>query len=261
MQTLLPDPQTAAERLGLLPRGDGRVRLEREGLVATLSLDHARRRNAMSVGMMLDLRECLLALESDPVSALVLHGVGGEAFCAGGDLRAVRNHLLDHAAAAAMVSVMTDALDRIAALPTIVLAAVDGPALGGGAEILTACHHVTASADSRIGFVQARLGVSPGWGGGSRLVARIGSRRAALVLGEARTLTAEEALEVGIIDAVVTAGSALETVRARARAIGANPPVAVAAAVEVSREPSTESRRFLDLWGGEAHRGALGIPE
>ena len=102
MQTLLPDPQTAAARLGLLPRGDGRVRLEREGLVATLSLDHARRRNAMSVGMMLDLRECLLALESDPVSALVLHGVGGEAFCAGGDLRAVRNHLLDHAAAAAM---------------------------------------------------------------------------------------------------------------------------------------------------------------
>jgi enoyl-CoA hydratase/carnithine racemase len=157
-----------------------------------------------------------------------------------------------------MVAVMSDALDRLAALPALVFAAVDGPALGGGAEILTACHHITASASATIGFVQARLGVSPGWGGARRLVNRVGARRAALVLAQAERMPAGVAREIGLIDSVVSEGPALPAARERAEATARGPAEAVAAAVRLSRSPSDEPGTFLSLWGGPAHRSALG---
>jgi enoyl-CoA hydratase len=258
MPLALPAPDAAARALSDLPRGDGAIRLHREGGLAELLLDHERRRNAVSVGMMLDLRAAVAALEADPPAAVLVHGAGDRAFCAGGDLRAVRAHLLAREAAAAMVAVMTDALDRLAALPALVFAAVDGPALGGGAELLTACDHVTASARGAVGFVQARLGVSPGWGGARRLVARVGPRRAALLLGESRTLSAEQAWREGLVDVLVEQGPALPLARARAEAVAALPVASVRAAVELARAPEHEAAAFLSLWGGPAHRAALG---
>lgn len=258
MPSCLPGPAAAAALLRTLPPGEGDVRLVRVGALAELVLDHPRRRNAMSIGMMLALHRCVRGLEADPPAAVLVYGAGGRAFCAGGDLRAVRAHLLDPEAAAAMVALMGDALDRLSALPALVFAAVDGPALGGGAEILTACHHVTAAQGADIGFVQARLGVSPGWGGAGRLVARVGARRAALLLGQAERLDARSAWEAGLVDAVVVDGPALPVARARAAAVAALPGEAVAAAVRLSRDPGPEADAFLRLWGASAHRAALG---
>lgn len=159
-----------------------------------------------------------------------------------------------------MVSVMTDSLDRLAGLPSLVFGAVDGPALGGGAEILTACHHITASAAARIGFVHARLGVSPGWGGARRLVARIGRRRTALVLAQAQQMSAFEALRCALIDEVTEDGPALPRARARAEAVAALPIGSVRAALRVAESPTAEAEAFLGLWGGPAHLKALGPP-
>lgn len=259
MSAPLPPPHEAAARLSSLPRGDGEVCLEREGALAVVRIDHPRRRNAMSVGMMLDFRAAVAALETVPAAAVVVHGAGGDAFCAGGDLRAVRRHLLDPFAAGAMASVMTDTLGRLAGLPALVYGAVDGPALGGGAEILTACDHVTASVGSIIGFVHARLGVSPGWGGGRRLIERIGARRAAVVLGEARRLTAREAHGAGLVDVVVRDGTALASVMVRARVTATTPLEAVSAAVRVATGREDEAATFLSLWGADAHLEALGM--
>ena len=259
MSTTLPPPHEAADRLAALPRGDGEVCLTRQGALAVIRIDHPRRRNAISVGMMLDFRSVVASLETVPTAAVVVHGSGGVAFCAGGDLRAVRQHLIEPAAAGAMAAVMTDALARLAALPALVFGAVDGPALGGGAEILTACDHVSASVDSVIGFVHARLGVSPGWGGGRRLVERVGARRAAVLLGEARRLTAREALAAGVIDAIVHEGTALDAVMRRARDVATMPIESVSAAVRVAAGREDEAVTFLSLWGAAPHRDALGL--
>ncbi|MEC7948064.1 MAG: enoyl-CoA hydratase/isomerase family protein [Myxococcota bacterium] len=260
MHASVPDPAAAADRLRALPPGDGAVRMLRTGAVAEVVLDHPRRRNAISVAMMLAFADAVEQLEASPPTAVLLHGAGGRAFCAGGDLRAVRAHLLDGSAAAAMTSLMTDTLDRLAGLPSLVFGAVDGPALGGGAEILTACHHITASAAARIGFVHARLGVSPGWGGARRLVARIGHRRAALVLAQAERMSASAARNWDLVDEVVDEGLALPRARARAEAVAALPSGSVRAALRVAKSPATEAEVFLGLWGGPAHRKALGPP-
>ncbi len=240
-----------------LPRGGGRLGLRLDGPVAELVVDHPERRNAMSPGMMADLLAAVERLAAWDGVAVVIRGEGRRAFCAGGDLGAVRAHLLE--AGEAMARAMQGALDRLAGLPVLGIAAVEGVALGGGAELLTAADVVVAAEDARIGFVHAALGVSPGWGGGARLARRVGPGRAARILAEARVLEAEEALRVGIVDEVVPTGEARARALAIARAAAANPPAAVRGVIAVAKaaDPDAERAVFARLWGGPDHRAAL----
>ena len=244
-------------KLQALPRGGGRVRLEYEEDWAELILDHPQRRNAISPGMMLDL-ECAVLELKGWAGALVLVRGDTQAFCSGGDLTAVRDHLLDPGMAEAMSVHMGLVLDQLSRLPQLVVAAVDGPALGGGAEILMSADTIIAARSARVGFVHASLGVSPGWGGGARLISRVGARAALRVLAEARRLPANEALALGLIDQVCE-GSALEAAREWLCELSATPTVAIRAAVSLVRsaDPDQERREFLSLWGAEAHRNAL----
>jgi enoyl-CoA hydratase/carnithine racemase len=247
--------------LRALPGGDGKIRLERHGAVATIVLDHPRKRNAVSPGMMLDLHVLVQELEDDPGAAVLIHGAGARSFCAGGDLSAVRAGLLERSPGAAMCRVMGDALDRLSDLPAVVIAAVEGAALGGGAEVLTAADHVVVADDAIVGFVHASLGVSPGWGGAARLRARVGGGRAAVILASARRMRAAEALQWGVVDELCGAGEAVAKARALAEEIAANPVAAVQGCVTAVRDPQREAATFADLWGGAAHRVALGLSE
>lgn len=241
-----------------LPRGEGEVRLEQRGGHAELVLASPTARNAVSPGMMADLGERVAALEGGEGLSVILRGEGG-AFCAGGNLGSVREHLLEPGSGAAMCAYMAGILDRLAALPRLVVAVVEGAALGGGAELLTACDLVIASESARIGFVQAALGVSPGWGGGRRLVRRVGPRRAVPMLALAEVMSAAEALSVGVVDLLTPPGRALEVARARVAGLDAIPPGALRAALQVGRGAGLEqeARLFGELWGGPAHLEAL----
>jgi enoyl-CoA hydratase/carnithine racemase len=130
--------------------------------------------------------------------------------------------------------------------------------VGGGAEILMSADTIFAARSARVGFVHASLGVSPGWGGGGRLIQRVGARTALRVLVEARRLLAPEALALGLIDQVCE-GSALEAARKWLRELSAIPTAATRAAVSLVRsaDPDQERREFLSLWGADAHRDAL----
>ncbi len=242
-----------------LPRGGGRIRLERQGELAELVLDHPQARNAVGPGMMADLGEAVDRLQQEPPRALILRGEGSAAFCAGGDLAAVRGSLLGEGAAAGMQAFMSGCLDRVEALPCPVIGAVEGVALGGGAELLMACDVVVAGRSARLGFVQARLGLSPGWGGGLRLLRRVGRRASLRLLLEAEPLEAEAARGIGLVDEVVEDGEAAARARALALQLTRHPPQAVAAALRLVRTGSADEERaaFLELWGGEAHRQAL----
>lgn len=242
-----------------LPRGRGGLQLVQVEGHVELVLDNPAARNALSPGMMADLCDLVERLEAAPPAALLLHGGGEGPFCAGGDLKAVREHLLQPGAALGMARTMSAALDRLAALPTFLIAAVEGAALGGGAELLTACDLVIAAHGAKVGFVQARLGVSPGWGGGHRLVGRIGPRRALQALLDPAPPSAERAQELGLVDQLCPSGHALEQARRWARHLGALPEEAVRAAIRIARrgDPDEEIRLFGELWGGPAHLKAL----
>jgi len=161
-------------------------------------------------------------------------------------------------AAADMCDVMSWVLGALAEAPCVVLAAVEGPALGGGAELLTACDHIYAGPKAQIGFVHARLGVSPGWGGGARLLRRVGRRRTLWWLTESRAVGAQDAVQHGMFDEVVPEGAALKLARSHAARLASLPREAVRAAVTLAHGNIEQERDlFLSLWGGPAHRVAL----
>lgn len=232
--------------------------LEIRDRVAALVIDNAARRNAISPGMMVDLEQALERLEAWDGAAIVVRGAGTKAFCSGGDLEAVERHLLDHGDA--MARFMTALLDRMRRLGCVVIAAVEGSALGGGAEILTAADLVVASESASIGFVHATLAVSPGWGGGRRLVAKVGTSNAMRLLALAERHDAAAAKRLGIVDEVVPAGAAVgEAERWQAR-LASLPADALRAAIEIARGASIERERqlFVSLWGSPLHRAVLG---
>lgn len=244
-----------------LPAGEGEVRLERVEDWWELVLDNPGARNALSPGMMAALGAAATRLQAEPEGAVLLvRGAGERAFCAGGDLRSVRANLLVPGTAEGMQRWMSQALDTLAALPRVILASVEGAALGGGAELLTACDEVFASRLAKVGFVHVTLGVSPGWGGARRLVRRVGSRRALRLLLCGPEADVVQARELGLVDHLCEPGQALAQARARARVLSALPPQAVRGAVRIARsegDPAVERAVFASLWGAPDHQRAL----
>jgi enoyl-CoA hydratase/carnithine racemase len=102
-----------------------------------------------------------------------------------------------------MAETMRTVLDRVATLPVPVLAAVNGDAYGGGAEVAVACDIRIAADDVRCGFNQVTLGIMPAWGGIERLTALVGRGRALALMSTGRVLTAVEAFERGLFDEIV----------------------------------------------------------
>ncbi|CAM9474246.1 unnamed protein product [Discosporangium mesarthrocarpum] len=134
--------------------------------------------------------------------ALVIRGHGGKAFCAGADLSLAREHLTTFEDGRLMCAFMTDVLTRIRRLPLISVAAIEGAAVGGGAELTTCCDFRVAAVGTKIQFIQVKMGVSTGWGGGARLVGIVGRRAALRLLAWSPVVTAEEGVSMGLLDSV-----------------------------------------------------------
>jgi len=238
--------------------------LIQDSVVSELVIDNPEARNAMSLGMMADLMDAVERVQSTPPVALLIRGAGSEAFCAGGDLKEVRAHLMDRAAAEGMPIAMGDALDAIAALPSVVVAAVEGAALGGGAELTTVADWVVVSESAQIGFVHAALGVSPGWGGARRLIQRVGAVRATEILLQAPRLSAARCLELGLAQSIAPQCEAVAMARAWMDRITRWPHASIRGLLEILRAARTggdvkriETRVFSELWAGVDHRAAL----
>jgi len=215
--------------------------------------------------MMADLVDAVEKLQNAPPVAVLLAGGGDAGFCAGGDLRDVRAHLMDEVTAKGMPVVMGDALDALATLPSVVVAAVEGAALGGGAELTTVADWIICGESARIGFVHASLGVSPGWGGGGRLLRRIGRRRATVVLLTARRYRGAEARDVGLVDEVVADGQAVQAAQDWLARITRFPAESIRGLLEIIRSADgnpqalskAERAVFERLWAGPDHLAAL----
>lgn len=237
------------------PRG-GTVRLSFEGSLAILRLDSPSARNAIDIGMMVQLADAVEALQAFEGSALIL-AANGPVFCSGGHLGDVRDGLVEHGAA--MASAMTEVLDGLLALPLVSVAAVGGPAIGGGTEIALACDHRIIGPLGRFLFVQGKLGVAPGWGGARRLVAHVGRRLALKWLTSAADIGPEMALASGLAEAMShDAERGAREFLAPVLALPVGSVRAIKQQVHAAvRADDTEARAFAAVWGGAAHRGSL----
>jgi enoyl-CoA hydratase/carnithine racemase len=133
---------------------------------------------------------------------VVITGAGDRVFVAGGDLKELAA-IRTEEDATAMATTMRHVLDRVAGLPVPVLAAVNGDAYGGGAEVAVACDMRIAAGDVKFGFNQVALGIMPAWGGIERLGGLVGRGRALLLMSTGRVLNADDAFALGLFDEVV----------------------------------------------------------
>jgi enoyl-CoA hydratase/carnithine racemase len=199
-----------------------------------------------------------------PLRALIVTGAGS-AFASGGDIAELRGYP-SRADGLRLATLMGDALARLEALPCPTLAALNGPARGGGAEIALACDLRFMAENADIGFVQARLGIVTAWGGGQRLLRAVGYARALDLLATGRVLAPGEALALRLVNAVVPLGEALRAARRTAEHIAANPPAATQAAKRILRlslahteglAMEAERQEFPPLWDTEYRREAV----
>jgi enoyl-CoA hydratase/carnithine racemase len=178
------------------------VRIELSDRVAVLTVDRPHARNAIAVSTMDELDGALDQIEDSDASVLVVTGGGDRAFVSGGDLKDL-DRLRTLGEAEAMAVRMRCVLDRLVSLPMPVVAALNGHALGGGAEVAVAADIRVAADDVRIGFTQSTLGIMPAWGGVERLADLIGRSRAMLLLTSGRAVDAARGYEIGLVDEVV----------------------------------------------------------
>lgn len=255
---LSPSERQSWEQLADGDLGAGRVRIEALGRHLQLRFDNPSARGAFSVRMMLQLAVVSLTTLPPRVGLLLRGGAPGS-FCAGGDLRSVRGRLGAPAGGAAMHTIMIGALQRISLADAPVVALVEGPALGGGAELCTWADEVLMSGEAQIGFPQLRLGLSPGWGGGGRLIRRVGAGEAARLLRRGGPISAEHAYRIGLADEIVTSTEAEAGAEAALDHLSTLPPGALPTLRRLmdAADPRVESQLFLERWGGPAHLAAL----
>lgn len=229
--------------------------------VAVLTIDRPQVRNAVGLQTVAELGAALDELALALPKVLVVRGAGERAFVSGGDLKELAS-IRDLDGAAAMATAMRRLLDRLTAFPVPVIAALNGHALGGGAEVAVAADVRIAAADVQIGFTQVALNIMPAWGGAERLTEIVGRGRALLLIGTGRRLTAAEAQRAGLVDLVVPREE-FETGWRELAVSFARLPLPVALSVKaaiaavrphVHRELEAEAvRRFAELWTSEGH--------
>jgi enoyl-CoA hydratase len=210
--------------------------IEQRGHVLIVTLNRPQARNALSGPMMALMRQAWDQVDADPdIRVAILTGAGG-AFCAGADLKAMtQSHPGDSFSGGIDLS-RIDALLKGRRLSKPLIAAVEGPAVAGGTEILQATDIRIAGESARFGVSEARWGLFPLGGSAVRLVRQLPYTVAADLLLTGRHIRAAEALRIGLIGEVVPDGQALRRALEVAELICANGPIAVQAILRTIRE-------------------------
>ncbi|WP_433757541.1 crotonase/enoyl-CoA hydratase family protein [Nocardia sp. CA-135398] len=226
--------------------------VEKRDHVLIVTMNRPEARNALSAEMMAIMRDAWDQVDNDPdIRVAILTGAGG-AFCAGMDLKAMTaQHPGDNAGS--FDPTKLEALLKGRRLSKPLIAAVEGPAIAGGTEILQGTDIRVAAEGAKFGVSEARWGLFPLGGSAVRLVRQIPYTVAADILLTGRHITAAEAKEIGLIGHVVPDGTALDKALELAAQISANGPLAVQAILRTIRE--TEAMPEEDAFQIEAKLG------
>jgi len=185
--------------------------------------------NALSRALVAELRSEFATLATDAgLTAVVLAGIEGKAFCAGADLKERLAMTLDETRV--FLDELGALVNAIADFPHPVIAAISGSALGGGLEMALACDFRIADASARMGLAEVRLGIIPGAGGTQRLSRLCGMAAAKELVLTGQRIDGEQALALGLVSRVVPTGELRPAVMALATELSAAGPLALAQA-------------------------------
>lgn len=200
---------------------------KKEGAIAWITINREKALNALNNGIMTRLDQIFSSLEQEhEVVVVVITGAGPKAFVAGADINEIKEARDKRTE---LIKQGQEIFFKIRNSSKMVIAAVNGFALGGGCELALACDIRIASENARFGFPEAKLGLMAGYGGTQLLSRLIGTGRAKYLMFTGEMLTAVEAFEFGLVEKVCSPESLLDEVGKVAKKIAANGPFALKA--------------------------------
>jgi enoyl-CoA hydratase len=239
------------------------ISVEHAGAISTLTVQRPAALNALNRATLEALLQTVTGLRSkSDLGCLIVTGAGDKAFVAGADIAQMSG--MSAAEARAFAELGQAAFAALEALPVPVIAAVNGFALGGGCELALACDFIYASTHAKFGQPEVKLGVIPGFGGTQRLTRRVGLGQARELIYTGRMIGPEEALRIGLINAIHPRAELLAKVQETASAIVAVGPGAVRAAKQVMNDAyhlpltaavAAEAEAFGQCFGAEQREG------
>lgn len=240
------------------------VRYEQKDFVGILTIDREKALNALNTEVLADLEAAVDAIDAAKTRCVIITGAGKKSFVAGADIAAMCNMTKEEGRA---FSARGNAVFRkIEKLPMPVIAAVNGYALGGGCELSLSCDIRIASENALFGQPEAGLGITPGFGGTQRLARTVGVGRAKEIIYTCRNVKAEEALRIGLINAVYPADQLMDECLKLAGRIAGNAPIAVRQCkkaislglqMDIDSATALEPELFSACCGTEDQRNAM----
>ena len=218
------------------------VRVEVRDGIFFLTIDRPKVLNALNAATVEEIYHAFATAHDDTtVKAVILTGGGEKAFVAGADI----NELAQKTPVTGKETSERGQfiLDYIERFPKIVIAAINGFALGGGCEIALACHIRIASEKAQIGLPEVTLGIIPGYGGTQRMARLLGKGKALELICTGDRIGAAEAEKIGLVNKVVPADQLMAVAEEMARKIMSRGPLAIRAAIEAVNEGSEMSLR------------------
>ncbi len=204
---------------------NGEVQFEKKGRIAYITIDRPQALNALNGSVLGAMERIFDELEgNDEVIVVVVRGAGEKAFAAGADVREIKDAGKGRTA---FVTGGQRALSRIRTSSKVVIAAVNGYALGGGCELALACDLRIASENAKFGLPEASLAVMAGYGGTQLLARLIGPGRAKYLMFSGAMLNADEAYRIGLVEKVCAKGTLMEEVDSLAAKIASFGPLSI----------------------------------
>ncbi len=201
------------------------VMYEAEGQVGVITINRPKALNALNSAVLEELDSVLDSVDLNTVRVLILTGAGEKSFVAGADIAEMSS--LTKAEGEAFGKKGNDVFRKLETFPIPVIAAVNGFALGGGCEIAMSCDIRICSDNAVFGQPEVGLGITPGFGGTQRLARIVGVGMAKQMIYTARNIKADEALRIGLVNAVYSQDELMPAAKKMASGIAANAPIAV----------------------------------
>ncbi len=205
----------------------GFVNYEVKGMTGIITINRPEALNALNSAVLDDLSAVLDSVDQEAVRALVITGAGDKSFVAGADIGEMST--LTKAEGEAFGKKGNDVFRKIETFPLPVIAAINGYALGGGCELSMSCDIRICADNAMFGQPEVGLGITPGFGGTQRLARLVGMGMAKQMIYTARNIKADEALRIGLVNAVYTQEELLPAAEKMAGQIAMNAPIAVRA--------------------------------
>ena len=238
---------------------------ETDGAVATITINRPKALNALNSQVLDELDATLDSIDLDTIRCVILTGAGEKSFVAGADIGEMST--LTKAEGEAFGKKGNDVFLKLENLPIPVIAAVNGFALGGGCEISMSCDIRICSDNAMFGQPEVGLGITPGFGGTQRLARCVSVGMAKQLIYTARNIKADEALRIGLVNAVYPQAELMEAAKKMASGIAKNAPIAVRHCKEainkglqtdIDSAVAIEEKLFGDCFETEDQKAGMG---